>query len=693
MARLDNVDVAAVFTEMVDLLQIQGGDRHRMFAFRRAAKAIEELGEPVEVMLRRGTLAKVPGIGDGTVHRIKQILAQGVTEDLKDLRSRLPPGIRELLKVKGLGPSTIRNLYHTLGVGSVEDLELALQQGQLRRVPRMGDATIAKIARALEAYRRRRGRSPLHQAQRAGGVLVEAMRELPEVIRVELAGSVRRQKATVGDLDVLVATEEPGPVAARFVTLPQVEEVLLHGEGRASVRLRAGMQADLRLLPPPSFGAGLHYFTGSKLHNIAVRKRGNRLGVRVSDHGIFLRSNDHRVSAGATEEEIFAAVKLPWIPPELREDTGEVEAAEQGKLPRLVRAEDLRGDLHMHTRASDGAGSVLDMAFRGRELGYEYVAITDHSKYLAMANGLDEGRVLRQAQEIRALKTDGVTVKSGIEVDVLADGSLDLDEGVLASLDWVIASVHRHTDMPADQMTERVVKAMESGVVDCVGHPTGRRPAKRDPYAVDFERVLAVARRTGVALECNGGPNRMDLPDQLCRRAREAGVAVALNTDAHAPRHLGRMEFALAMGRRGWLEPRHVVNCQPWSWIEERRRDRKRSHGVQVPADLSQRAAADEDVAPTLDDVELQVHAWGVGSQDTELDPTLQVVEGPEIDALAEGLARAPLEPELLLRVQTFLAGGSASDPQLESALARHGPNALQVAFNLVARSSVDTVS
>ncbi|KIG17976.1 DNA polymerase X family protein [Enhygromyxa salina] len=719
MARLENSEIAALFGEMADLLQIDGGDRHRIAAFRRAARIIEGLPRPAEELLNRGELDSVRGIGSGTVHRVKQMLRRHSCDDLDQLRRKIGPGLREMLKIKGLGPTTVRNIHNRLGVETIDQLEYAAQAGGIESMPRMGTAMVHKILAGVEAYRKRRGKVPLIEAQRVGRRILASLSSLPEVARIELAGSVRRGKAAIGDLDVLVASSDPGPVSSRFQSLPDVEEVLLRGDSRCSVRLRNQQQADLRVLPPQNFGAGLHYFTGSKLHNIELRLRAGRLGLKVSDKGVFTR-DEQLIDPCPEEADVFRHLGLPWIPPELRENQGEVEAADRKRLPKLIEAGDLLGDLHMHTTDSDGAGTLREMSERARELGHRYIAITDHSKALRIANGLDEPRLAAQLQRIRRLdaQLDDLQLRSGIEVDILANGELDLDPALLAQLDWVVASVHRWTDQDEATMTKRVIRAIESGVVDCIGHPTGRRPGKRDAYPLNLEAVLAAARQHQVALECNGGPNRMDLGDVDCRKCRERGVAVVLNTDAHAPRHLGRPEFALAMARRGWLEREHVLNAQPWEVIAERRARRLRDHGdsswravpvqVQVPGGAAPDSeGADEDADPDPDPDPDELRAEPSGSEDhawIDLDPLeipIETAHTPvdhtpaepvaaadpveDVGALRAALTQGPLSEQLRERLSAWLMS-AAADPTLERALGEIGENPLQVGFDLLSK-------
>ncbi len=674
-----NSDVAAVFLEMADLAQIAGGNAHRVRAFRRTARVLDTLPEPLPVLLGRGGLEKLPGIGEGSVVRIKQILRTGTCDEHRALRARLPAGLREMLDVKGLGPSTVRRLWQHLKVASLEQLEWACRTGQVAKLPRMGERTAERILKGIADHRLRVGRLPYVLSRRMGERVVAQMSDHPEVQRCQLTGSVRRGRATIGDLDVLVASEDGLAVASRFVTLPEVEQILVQGEGRASVRLTNGQQCDLRVVTEATWGAGMHYFTGSQLHNIAVRARGlKQRGLKISDKGIFVRDTETLVAPGTTEEDIFAAAALPWIPPEIRENTGEIEAAAEGRLPRLVTAEDLRGDLHCHTLASDGTGTAEAMARAAIALGHEYLAITDHTHSLAVARGLDEGRLLAQQRHLAEVedRLGAVRLLAGTEVDILPDGRLDLDHDVLRGLDWVIASVHSALDQSGAEITDRLIAAMRTGLVDCIGHPTGRRLGHRAGAELDLERLLDEARRYGVAVELNGNPYRMDLPDVDVRRASQLGVPVCINTDAHAPEHLARQEYGLVTARRGWLEPRDVLNCQPWSVLAERRADRLRRQGLTVPLRRPEPPAAwSEPSAP-----EPSPH-WPEVVPPTETAPERPPSDdGHAVDALADQLV-APLPDALRQRVDDWLRNGG--DDELEEALARKGMP-MQVAFTLL---------
>lgn len=576
MAQYDNKQVGAVFNRLADLMEIKGDNAFRIRAFRRAAQAIENLTEPLALMLEEKTLKAVPGIGAGAVSRAAQIVERGTCDDLLEIEAELPAGLFEMLRVGGLGPKKVKLFYDELGITSVDELEAAARAGHLAALPRMGMKSQAKLLDEIEGFRRRSGRIPLGVALPQGRTIVEALSALQSAERVELAGSCRRGRETIGDLDVLVAARQSQEVMDHFVALPQVAEVMLRGDTKCSVRLVSGLQVDLRVITPESFGAALHYFTGSKHHNIAVRDRAKRAGLRVSEYGVFREDSDERV-CGADEEEVFAAVGLPLIAPELRENRGEIEAAETRQLPQLLERRQLRGDMHMHTTDSDGSADALTMVRRAKDLGFEYVAITDHSSGLPVAQGLDAEGLIAQRQRLRLVEEQvgEIAVLAGIEVEIMADGSLDLPAEVLREQDWVIASVHSGFSMSSEEMTARVIRALESGLVDCLGHPTGRLLGERDAYAIDLEAVLRVAQRTQVAMELNASPLRLDLGATHCRRARELGVPVVLSSDAHDPAHLGKLELGVITARRGWLEAEHVLN----SWPHERVRSWRATRG------------------------------------------------------------------------------------------------------------------
>jgi DNA polymerase (family 10) len=570
---MENAEVAKIFAELADLMELTGGNPYKVRAYRQAAQVIDTLPGPVSELWRKGELTSIPSIGERIADRVGHLLETGTLADRDELASRVPPGVVDLLSVEGVGPKTVAAAWKTLGVTDVDGLEQACRTGRLAELPRLGERRARAILDAIQRHRARRTtRVPLHRAVFYAESICAKLRKIPGVTKVEAAGSVRRRKETVGDLDVLVATGDPAPAVRAFCELSEVAAVLARGPTKATVRLRFGLQVDLRVLPPESFGAALHYFTGSKEHNIAIRTRAVHRGVKLSEYGVFDREG--RRLSGEREEDVFEAVGLPWIPPELREGAGEIEAAESGRLPALVGEDDVLGDLHVHSKASsDARGTLEELAEKAAQLGRRYLAITDHSRSRPL--GLDEAALAAQREQIAALGRGEAEPRllAGVEVDILPDGSLDLPLAALARLDWVVASVHADFAQSAERMTDRIVRALRSGVVDVLGHPSGRLVGHRDPYELDMEAVLEAAREAGVALEVNAMPERLDLTDRACRLAKKAGVRVAISTDAHVAAHLGNLRNGVWVARRGWLEPEDVINTRP---LEELWRLRRR---------------------------------------------------------------------------------------------------------------------
>lgn len=570
---MENAEVARTLSELADLLELTGGNPYKVRAYRQAAQVVDTLPGPVSELWRRDALTDIASIGEGIAARIGQLLERGTLADRDALATRVPAGVVELLSVEGVGPKTIAAAWTKLGVTDLDALEEACRSGRLAQLPRVGARRAQGILDAIQRYRARRTtRVPLHRAVAYAESICAKLARVPGVHRAEAAGSVRRRKETVGDLDLLVAATAPEPPMRALRDLADVATVVASGPTKTTVRLRFGLHVDLRVLPPESFGAALHYFTGSKAHNIAVRTRAVRRGVKLSEYGVFDREG--RRLGGAREEDVFAAVGLPWIPPELREGAGELEAADAGTLPRLVEEGDVLGDLHVHSDASaDARASLEELLEEGARLGRRYLAISDHSRSRPL--GLDEHGLAEQRARIAALGggAGAPRLLAGVEVDILPDGSLDLPARALAGLDWVVASVHADFGQPRDRMTDRIVRALRSGVVDVLGHPTGRRIGRRDPYEVDLHAVLEVAREVGVALEVNAMPERLDLDDRACRLAKEAGVRVAISTDAHVPSHLANLRNGVWVARRGWLAAEDVVNTRPLEdlWLARRR--------------------------------------------------------------------------------------------------------------------------
>jgi len=561
---LENKEIARVLWETADLMEIAGEDSFRIRSYRNGATAIEGYPERVADILRdpERKVTDIPGIGKGLAVVMGEIVDHGSCERRDLLLQKFPPTALEFLKIQGLGPKSIALIFEHYRISTIDELERLCQEQKLRVLPRMGAKLEEKVLRSIAQYRQRSGRYLLSYAEAVAAELIEALGQVPGVEAITPAGSLRRGRETVGDLDLLVTGPAANAALERFVTYPRVEEVLGRGENKASARVgREGLQVDVRALAPANFGAALQYFTGSKDHNVAIRTRAVKMGLKLSEYGLFRVEGDIRV-AGETEAAVYEGLGLPWIPPELRENCGEIEAAGEGRLPELVELAQIRGDLHMHTTETDGRATLEEMAEAARDRGYQYIAITDHSKALAMANGLDEKRVVAFARQVREINCNGFPLRifSGIECDILKDGALDLANDALAELDLVIASVHSHMNMEAAEMTDRLLRALECPYVRILGHPTGRLLLHRDPFPFDFERVAAEAVRRGVWLEINASPERLDLHGALIRSAKAKGARFAISTDAHHPKQLDYMRYGVITARRGWLGPDDILN-------------------------------------------------------------------------------------------------------------------------------------
>jgi len=557
---MKNLELARIFNEIADMLEIKGESPFRIQAYRRGARAMEALAEDIEEIYQRGELRNIPGVGESLAEKIREYLESGRMSYFEELRASLPSGVVTLMQVPEVGPKTALLLYEKLGITTIDELERACKEGKVRTLPRMGAKTEENILKGIELLRRTKERLPLGVVLPHAQEIVDILGRLRQVQEISLAGSIRRMKETIGDIDILVTSTDPDVVMDTFTSLPRVSQVLSKGTTRSSVVLDVGIQADVRVVEPESFGAALQYFTGSKEHNIRLRERAVRKGLKINEYGVFLVRNEKRI-AGRTEEEVYATLGLPWIPPEIREDQGEIDLAEKGKLPALIQISDIKGDLHMHTRWSDGADSVEEMAKAAKARGYEYICITDHSQSLKFAGGVPIDELREHARAVRRLSDKlGIAILIGSEVDILPDGSLDYPDEVLKELDVVVASVHSRFRMSEEEMTRRIVKAMENPHVDILGHPTGRLLGQRDPYQVDIEKIVEAARRTQTVLEINATPERLDLKDSHARMAKEHGVKLAINTDAHSRHQLRYMEFGVGTARRGWLEPKDVVN-------------------------------------------------------------------------------------------------------------------------------------
>lgn len=570
---MENIEVAKIFSEVADLLAIQGENPFRIRAYRSAARTIETLGTPVESLGRSDgrRLEALPGIGADLAGKIATICRTGHLPLRDQLTRKTPETVLALLRIPGVGPKRAHLIHQKLGVKTLAGLEEAARAGRVSALPGLGEATEQAILRGINQARAHEARVPLARAEALVRPLVAALRETPGVSALEVAGSYRRRAETVGDVDILVASGRPAEVAARFVALDGVTRVLARGETRCAVVLRSGLQIDLRIVPAASFGAALHYFTGSKAHNIAVRAIGVKRQLKINEYGIFRKGV--RVG-GREEEDVFRAIGLPWIPPELREHRGELDAARAGTLPDLVELDDIRGDLQMHTTASDGHNTLAEMARACQARGYEYCAVTDHTQAVRVAGGLTAGAFRRQFRAIDALqrRLGAFTILKSAEVDILDDGSLDLDEATLAELDLVVVSVHSRFNLSKTAMTRRLIRALRHPRVHVLGHPTGRLIGKREPYALDLEAVIAAARDHGVLLEVNAQPERLDLNDAHIAMAREAGVGLVISTDAHRTAELDWMRFGVDQARRGWCEAGDVLNTLPLAILQKRLR-------------------------------------------------------------------------------------------------------------------------
>jgi DNA polymerase (family X) len=560
---MNNPEIVALFGEIADYLEVKGENPFRVRAYRRAAQTIEGLAEDVSILAARGGLLEVPGIGKDLAGKITEYLSSGAIQYLEGLRAEIPAGVIELMRIHGVGPKTAKLLYEQVGVDSVEKLEELARAHRLAGLPGIKAKTEENILKGIAVWRSGRERMPLGAALLLAEDILSRLRALPEVRQIEAAGSLRRMKETVKDIDILVTSSSPARVMEVFVGLPNVAEVLAHGETKSSVRLREGIQTDLRVVEPESFGAALQYFTGSKQHNIRVRELAQRRGLKVNEYGVFEEQSNRRV-AGESEEEVYAAVGLPWFPPELREDGGEIEAALEGQLPALVSVADIRGDLQMHSTWSDGAHPLAELVEGVRAKGYRYMALTDHSRAVTVAGGMTEERLLRMVEEVRALNRTlrGFRILAGCEVDILGDGRLDFPDEILRRLDIVLVSVHSRFKMSRDEMTARIVRAVSHPLVHILAHPTGRLIGERAAYEVDMEVVLAAARQAGTAVEINASPSRLDLNDHHARRAKALGVPVVISTDAHRIGQLDYMRFGVSVARRAWLAPQDVLNTK-----------------------------------------------------------------------------------------------------------------------------------
>ncbi|MBI5970379.1 MAG: DNA polymerase/3'-5' exonuclease PolX [Deltaproteobacteria bacterium] len=566
---MENQEIARIFSEIADLLEIKGGDPFRIRSYRNGSVVIEGLTESLKSLYEKGAkgLEGIPGIGLSLREKIIEMLDAGKCKYHDELLKELPAGILDLLKVSGVGPKKAALLYKELGVASVNELEKAAKGHKLHDLPGLGEKSEQNIIKAIAGLRAVSGRFNLHVALSHAEDFKAYLKKIPGVSTVESAGSLRRWKDSLGDLDILVIAKDPVVVMDAFVNHPDVKDAISKGETKSSVTLKSGLQVDLRVLEKKTFGAAWQYFTGSKEHNIALRDRAKRMGLKINEYGVFTEKTGKRI-AGETEEDVYKSVGLPWIPPELRENRGEIEAAEKGGLPDLLEVSDIKGDLHVHTMESDGSNTLEEIAAAAMKFGYQYVAITDHSRAVGIAHGLDEARALKQIEAIDAfnerLKKSGKKFRflKGAEVDIRADGTLDHSDRVLSKLDCAVGAIHSGFNMSLADMTGRIIKGIQTGKLNILAHPTGRLIGVREAYQVDMEAVMDEAKKHGVALELNSYPERLDLNDVYCKRAKEKGLLVAISTDSHSIAHLSNIAYGVHAARRGWLEKKDVLNTR-----------------------------------------------------------------------------------------------------------------------------------
>ncbi len=581
---LTNEQVATIFENCADMLQIKGESVHRWLAYRRGAETIRETPRELSAVAAEGTLKDLPGIGKTLAEKIEEMLDTGKLEFYERLKKEVPVGVLEMMRINGVGPKKAALFWKALNLTTVSDLEKAAKAGQLQKLSGMGKKSEQKIIDGITTLQHQNtGRTPLAVAQPIAESILAKLLELPEALHGDIAGSIRRTRPTIGDVDILIASEQPKPIMAAFIALPEVDTVLGHGETKSSVTLiKDGLQVDVRVLPPERYGTALQYFTGSQLHNIKVREIALKAGYSLNEHALTPVNMDGELDHDneitcATEAEVYEKIGLPWVSPELREDRGEIEAARQNDLPWLISMDDMRADLHMHTTYSDGKLSVREMAEAARARGRQYIVITDHSRSLGVANGLSIERLMQLGEEVRAVNDemgDDFHVFHGTEMDINADGSLDYPDDVLAQLDFVIASLHMGLRQDREQITERMLNAIRNPHVDLIGHPRAQQIGKREPTKLDMDAVFEAAAESGIALEINSNPFRLDLEAQYAQRAAEMGILISINTDAHNEGHMDLMHYGVRTARRGWIRPEQVINTWPverfLEWVRSR---------------------------------------------------------------------------------------------------------------------------
>ena len=564
MGELKNLELSRMFDRIARMLKIKGENPFKIRAYEKITLVLENLPIDIETIYQQGGLNNIPGVGEAIAKKIEEFLTTGKLEYYEKLKETIPSGVIELLDISEVGPKTAKLLYEELGVDNIEKLEKAVRQHQIKDLPGMGEKSETNILRGIELYKRRKERVLLGTALPLAEEIVESLHQLKETNKISFAGSLRRKKETIGDIDILVTSQKPEKIMKTFTSLPQVREILAEGPTKSSVITKDDIHVDVRVVEPISFGAALQYFTGSKTHNIKLRELAIKRGLKINEYGVFDSKTGQRVT-GEEEEEVYRILDLPFIPPELREDRGEIEAAQENKLPRLVEYHQIKGDLHLHSKWSDGVHTIKQMAEAAKKKGYRYIAITDHSQSLKFAGGLSEERLKEQVELIQKLNQElkNFTIISGIEVDIKSDGSLDFSDEILSKLDVVIAAIHSGFKQESKIITGRLVGAMQNRFVSIIAHPTGRLIGYRESYQVDIDKIMDMAAKTGTILEINAYPERLDLNDIYCRMAKDRGVQLAIETDAHSIDGLEFMNLGVDVARRGWLEEKDVVNTLP----------------------------------------------------------------------------------------------------------------------------------
>jgi len=563
---VNNREIAEIFHSIADILEIKTENPFRIRAYRKAAQVIEELSQPIKDIYINGKLANIAGIGDGIAGKISELIQTGKLAEYETIKKSVPSGLLEMLNISSVGPKTVALIYKELGITSIEELEKAVTEHKLAKFPGMGEKKEENIIRGIKILQETKERIPIYEAELIAENIISLLKKVPAVHTISIAGSLRRRRETIGDIDILVASDKPAKVMDAFTTLHQVNQILAKGSTRSSVRIEGGRQVDIRVVETDSFGAALHYFTGSKAHNIRIRELGIKKGLKINEYGVFKRGKSNKQHAkigGIKEIDIFKSIGMPYIWPEMREDRGEIEAGLSDTLPKLIEIDNLQGDLHIHSNWSDGTNSIEEMAEAAIKRGYKYIAICDHSKSLKIAGGLNEGDLIERQKEIDELnnKYRNFQVLSGIELEIHINGELDFSDDILESLDVVIGAIHTGFSQDEKVNTARIIKAMGNKNVDIIAHPTGRLLGKREGYKIDISAIIKAAADTETALEINAFPERLDLPDIYLQEAKKRGAKFAINTDAHSISQLDFAKFGVGVARRGWLEKQDVINC------------------------------------------------------------------------------------------------------------------------------------